>query len=445
MFLIPEVIREIFHYFSTPLHLHELNSFPWYLGHVCASWRAVFMTMPLHFWNKLDITLDFMDNLYDDPLRRKNRYELMLHVLRFFLDRTNRHPFSFQLERRFQCLEGEEDYIGSVLEMLVAESTRWEDVFIRYQQSHVPILYRARNRLPLLRSVQLLRSRFDGEQSLGYDLLEGASCLRSVSIADLCEWQMDWTQLRVLKIGQFHQGERLLSVLSQAKQLEKLAIYQSFSGFDLEPSTTLLSFESLRVLTVTEVGLLSIFYAPCLEELYINGWDDEGTVDNAIASFLLGSSCHLKRFGMEGCSAASLSIILRHTPDLIHLNLDNGTGIVRSFDDLIFHRQRDKLPAARYLQSLTLLDPGLSDPELMELCTLLGSRARRITDDAGDVLVDKLRRLSIVMLDRSAQYCERGVVERLRRQCQGQEVQFTIDEAANMPWPRHDNTRILDW
>ncbi|KAM6495210.1 hypothetical protein JOM56_009833 [Amanita muscaria] len=217
-------------------------------------------------------------------------------------------------------------------------------------------------------------------------LASGVSGLR---IADLCEWRVDWTQLRVLKIGQFHQGERLLSVLSQAKQLEKLAIYQALydTGFNLDPSTKLPSFESLKVLTVMDVGLLSIFYAPCLEELYINGWNDEDTVHNVITSLLLGSSCSLKRFGITGCSAASLFIILRHTPHLTHLNLNNRMHILKSLEDLVFHPQhRDKLPAVRHLQSLTFLDSGLSDSELEGLCTLLASRARRIIDDAGMLL-----------------------------------------------------------
>ncbi|KAM6495209.1 hypothetical protein JOM56_009832 [Amanita muscaria] len=445
-----------------PELIHELNSFPWYLGHICASWRAVFVTMPLHFWNKLDIKLDFLHSLssYEPtfrPFRRKNRYELMLHALRFFLDRTSRHPFSFQLERQFHHA-GEEDYIGPMLEMLVAESMRLEDVLIRYQREHVPILYRARNHLSLLRSVQLVRSGYDidGQHSLGHNLLEGASCLRSVSIADLLIYCRDcqdlWTPLRVRKIGRLHRGEQLLSVLSQANQLEKLAIYQSFSGFDLDPSIKLLTFESLEVLAVTDLGLLSIFYAPCLEELYINDWDDkdenidECTVHNAITSFLLGSSCSLKCFGMAGCRVVSLSIILRHTPDLVHLTLDNYMRrIQRSLEDLIFHRQRrDKLPAVRHLQSLTLLNCALEVIE-MELCTLLVSRARRIIDESGDVLVEKLRRLSIVMPDESPRYRERAEVGRLRRQCQDLGVQFTIDEAAKMPWRHRDNIRILDW
>ncbi|KAM6495211.1 hypothetical protein JOM56_009834 [Amanita muscaria] len=295
--MIPELIHEIFQHLSTPLRLNELNSFPWHLGHVCATWRTVFMTMPLHFWNKIDIKFDFLDedDLCHDPSRRKHRYEVMLHVLRFFLDRTNRHPFSFQLEGRPQYATAEEAYVSRILKMLVAESTRWEDVMIRYEPSHVRILYRARNRLPLLRSVQLLRLNFDDER---HDLLEleETSCLRSVNISDLRDWKTDWTRLRVLKIGQFYQGERLLSVLSQAKQLEKLAIYQSFANFTLDPSIKPLTFESLKVLTVMDFKLFSIFYAPCLEELYINDWDDEdekideSPVHDAITSFLLAAS-----------------------------------------------------------------------------------------------------------------------------------------------------------
>ncbi|KIL59779.1 hypothetical protein M378DRAFT_972219 [Amanita muscaria Koide BX008] len=119
--------------------------------------------------------------------------------------------------------------------------------------------------------------------------------------------------------------------------------------------------------------------------------------------------------------------------------------IQRSLEDLIFHRQRrDKLPDVRHLQSLTLLDCALDDIE-MELCTLLVSRARRIIDESEDVLVEKLRRLSIVMPDESPRYHERAEVGRLRRQCQDLGFQFTTDEAAKMPWRHRDNIRILDW
>ena len=404
------------------------------------------MSMTLHFWNKLDIDLDVMANYGDDSMALTFRYEVMLSALRFFLNRTKEHPFSFQLHRRFRHLEGEEQYIDSILGMLVAQSMWWEDAFIRFRASQMSILYCAKNRLPLLRSVQLLGSISYGEIHQFHDLLDNTPRLTRVNLTHLSDWRVDWSRLLVLKVGVFDDHKHLLSVLCQTKQLEKLAIYSSLSKFDLDPKDAPLLLPWLRVLTLIDVGFLSALQAPSLEGLYINGWDDAETVDAAITSFLFRSSCQLKRFGMAGCVAASLHGILQQTPDLVHLSLDNDADMVKSFGELSFHRQRRGASLlAPHLQSLTVVDPGLFDLELMELSTLLASRANQVLDNSGHILIQKLQNLTVITLQQPTQYLKRAAVERLRQQCQTKGVSFDVKLATTMPWPRHDNTRIIDW
>ncbi|KAK2459875.1 hypothetical protein APHAL10511_008075 [Amanita phalloides] len=218
------------------------------------------------------------------------------------------------------------------------------------------------------------------------------------------------SSITILKIGEFVNDENLLSILAQTQRLEKLAIYQSLDdASSIDQMTSLLSFPYLKVLTVIGFKLLSVIEAPILEELYIEDFDEMNMPHTIVTSFLIRSSCSLKRLGMAGCSAASLTDILRCAPDLVHLNLDNNNDLVMSFGQLTFHRQRrDKMPSACHLRSITIMDPGLSDIEIMEFSSLLASRIKDTKDDS----------------DPLAQYKQRTAVESMRQQCVSHGVDF---------------------
>ncbi|KAF8623763.1 hypothetical protein AX15_006205 [Amanita polypyramis BW_CC] len=442
-----DIIREVLKYFGTPMPLHKPQRFPWYLGQVCASWRRIFTSMTSQFWNRLDINLHVMNELHNDPDSLYAYYDHMLRLLQYFLDQARGQSLSFQFKTRFHCLEREDEYVGRMLELLVAESLRWEDVYVLFRISHLPILYRAKNRLPLLRSLQLIKRTYDKGPGDVYDLFEDTPRLKCLELGHLSDWRVSWSSLRILKIGEFSSDMKLLSILAQANRLEKLAIYESFDDvFNLQKITNLLSFPNLKVLTIIGFRLLSVLEAPSLEELYIEDFDEMNMSHTIVTSFLTRSSCRLKCLGMAGCSAVSLTDILRYAPDLVHLNLDNNNDMVKSFGQLAFHRQRrERVLPVRHLHSLTVMDPGLSDIEIMELSSLLTSRTKEAKNDSGDILVERLQRLLIITLDPLAPYRKRAAVESLRQHCIEQGVDFTVQSIKDIAWPHHDNTSILDW
>ncbi|KAK2463947.1 hypothetical protein APHAL10511_003998 [Amanita phalloides] len=445
----PEIIREIFKTFAAPVRLHMPQTFPWYLGHICASWRTIFKSMASQFWSRVDIDLHIMNEFHNDPESLYARYAVMLRMLQYFLNHTRGQPFSFQLKTRFHCLDRESKCIDRLLDMLVEHSPCWQDVYIMFSESrsHLPILYKAKGHLPLLHSLQLIKGTYDNEPDHIYDFFENAPRLKWLYLGNLSCWRINWSSLTILKIGEFINDEILLSILAQTQHLEKLAIYQSLDeASSLDQMTGLLNFPYLEVLTVIGFKLLSVIEAPILEELYIEDFDEMNMPHTIVTSFLIRSSCSLKRLGMAGCSAASLTDILRCAPNLVHLNLDNNNDLVMSFGQLTFYRQRrDKMPPACHLRSITIMDPGLSDIEIMELSSLLASRIKDTKDDSGIILVHRLQKLSIITLDPLAQYKKRTAVESMRQQCVGHGVDFVIQQILEISWPHHDNTSILDW
>ena len=434
-----EIIREVYGYFATPMHLHKPNRFPWFLGQICATWRAIFNSMTSEFWNELGIDLE-MHEFYHDHRPLYLRYDLMQLVLRYLLDRTRGHPFSFQLTTQYHYMKEEDEVIIRLLESLVAESPRWREVYVdTCRESYLSILYQAKHRLPLLNTLQLMQLKTGTEPT--DDLFEDAPNLTRVELGLLANWRVNWGSLRMLRIrGFFGNDEKLFSVLGQAGRLEKLAISRLL---DKTPAPDLiLSFPNLKVLTITGFRLLSVLQAPLLEELYVKNFNELelNMSHNIVISFLIRSSCRLRRLGMAGCSAASLTDILQYTPDLVHLNLDNNDDMAMSFGQLKFYRQRDRTPPARHLRSLTIIDFGLSDIEIMELAVLVASRTEGVKASSGATPVEGLRALSIFISDVPNRYNGRVAVETLRKLCAERGVEFTVQLRFDIPYKS-----IRDW
>ena len=263
-------------------------------------------------------------------------------------------------------------------------------------------------------------------------LLDNTPRLTRVKLGYMPDLGIDWSRLVVLQVYVVDYPEGLLSVLSQTKQLEKLATYTVFFEFNLDPKGTPLSLPFLKMLTLGDARFLSVLQTPSLEGLSV-----ASDLDTTITSFLTRSSCQLKSFGRRRYGGPSLHNILQHTPDLTHLSLDNHPDLVKAFGELSFHR--GTLPLAPHLQSLTVLVPYLT--EIGELSALLESRATQVLDDAGHLLVQKLQKLTVVELRQPA--FKRAVVEELRQQCQTQSISFIVETAKYRVWPHDDH--VLDW
>ena len=108
----PELIYEILTYClsGVTLRTDAPRSFPWYLGHICQSWRSVFVSSP-RFWDHFSFEFLPTGNI---------RHQRALALLELCIERTKNRPFSFKftvvchtrLSRLF-------------LDTLVAHADRW--------------------------------------------------------------------------------------------------------------------------------------------------------------------------------------------------------------------------------------------------------------------------------------------------------------------------------
>ena len=122
-----EIISEIFKNFSTPvMPIHQWpKSFPWFLGHICARWRIIFLSMSTHFWGNIKINISKTMKPY--PLSVA-WFERALDILNFCLKCNEGCPLSFSFNMSaLHCTE-EYVYVIGILNALLAQSMRWVEV-----------------------------------------------------------------------------------------------------------------------------------------------------------------------------------------------------------------------------------------------------------------------------------------------------------------------------
>ena len=432
----PEIVCKIYGYIHAPMRLHKLDDFPWHLGQICSSWRSIFHSMTSNFWNKLDIDLFVMDK-YEDPELVRHHYDAMLLVLRYFLDHTRGQPFSFQFRTRHLRLTEEVEWTARLFELLVAESIRWREINIRIFNSLTPILHKAKHPMPLLSSVQFEQVTWYADLKPIHDLFEDVPHLTCLALAPFSNWRINWGSLSVLKLTAGRESnDELLSVLGQAKRLEKLAIYQ-WLGVIFYPDRSLISLPNLKVLSTSRFELLSLLETPVLEELYILHQLKDLISHITVTSYFARSSFQLRRLGVFNCCADILAAILQSTPDLLHLILHDNMDMVKSFNQLAFCHS--KAPLACHLRSLMVIELNFSSTKIMELAALLTSRTEGV-----DSVVELQKLVVITSSIWGLDECNTAV-ETLRQQCLEHGVEFTAQYVRNMPRTYYDNTSILDW
>jgi hypothetical protein len=394
--------------------------------------------MTSNFWNRLDIDLFVMDK-YEDPELVRHHYDAMLLVLRYFLDHTRGQPFSFRFRTRHLRLVEEVEWSARLFELLVAESIRWREINIRIFDSLMPILYKAKHHMPLLSSVQLEQVTWYADMKCIHDLFEDVPHLACLELAPFSNWRINWASLSVLKLTAGCQSnDELLSVLGQAKRLEKLAIYQ-WRGTIFYPDRSPISLPNLKVLSTSRFELLPLLQTPSLEELYILHRLNDLISQFRVISYFTRSSFQLRCLGVFNCCADTLAAILQFTPDLLHLILDDNIDMVKSFNKLAFCHS--KAPLACHLRSLMVIERKFSSMEIMKLAALLASRTERV--EATSVV--ELQKLMVITSSIWGLDEYNTAVETLRQQCLEHGVEFTAQYVRDMPWTYYDNTSILDW
>ncbi|KIL57553.1 hypothetical protein M378DRAFT_171619, partial [Amanita muscaria Koide BX008] len=167
-----EIIFEIFGHFLPGLKVSitKHHQFPWSLGQVCMTWRNAFLTFP-QLWR----------------MRSGN------HTISF--------RFTAWLSLQCPCLSPspspETLCCGQILDRLVEQSTRWRDAYFLMDICEAETLYRVKNRLPMLRSLQCRFVRYGTQvdmQDLN-DMLVDAPRLTRISLDENIKWNIDWSSM----------------------------------------------------------------------------------------------------------------------------------------------------------------------------------------------------------------------------------------------------------
>ena len=143
-----EILQEVFKQsLRSPLRAHEAYDFPWYLGHVCSEWRALFFSIRSTFWNRIEIEFDRQDQTYV----KEDYFFHLQGIISFFLDCTDGAPFSFTF-----CMENCADQYGAdlIFKLLLEHSEQWEEPSIRLWASELRLLRNAKGHFPFLRYSQ---------------------------------------------------------------------------------------------------------------------------------------------------------------------------------------------------------------------------------------------------------------------------------------------------
>ncbi|KAK2461018.1 hypothetical protein APHAL10511_006959 [Amanita phalloides] len=425
------IIYEILQYFSAPLLTGQLDHFPWYLAHICSSWRIEFMSMRRNFWNEITIYLT-----------RKEQGRT-LDVLDMFLECNLGYPFSFELDVHRNASKS---YVTPIFDRIISESARWRRVTLRLDLGDMSPLYHLKGKLEHLESLEF----FLEDNSVDYipeaftDLFMSAPYLTRMHMYPLSTWNFNWPIVTVmhLELVQREEVARLPLILSQAMQMETLSIHKHFqSGKDL-PFHGLVTLPNLTALDTDCFYLLQNMIIPSLKELRLSvGWDGTGPYRagaQVMKSFISRSQCRIQTLALECLDIESAIEILSHTPDIRVLYMGMIAGMIDIFGWLN-EMHRVETPKLTRLQSLTMYNSSLPPGEnaLDEIFDFIAWRRIRI-ENAGSI-VEKLQKFGfggywdsegeaheVDEDDEVDEDVDREVQVRLRKLCELHGIQFSV-------------------
>ena len=260
--LYPELIYEILTYCLSGVTLSTCApwSFPWYLGHICQSWRSVFISSP-RFWDHFSFG--------SHRLEKTNLLQRALALVELCIERTKEHPFSFKF---MDAPHAEVSFSFQILETLVAHADRWRAACLRGHEDYInESLTKAKGRLGQLNSLQISHfwrssSSNDANPRTPSDVFQDAPNLTRVWARDY--YQLPWSTLVVLHVDEPHSASRFFENLDKMTCLEELVI----SGFHVHhnvANTSPIELPSLQKLSVNNFPPGLHIKTPALERLYL--------------------------------------------------------------------------------------------------------------------------------------------------------------------------------
>ncbi|KAJ7185262.1 hypothetical protein C8R46DRAFT_375561 [Mycena filopes] len=292
----PEVLCEIFALSIDSLG--EREEPPWYLGHICRTWRCIALAYP-RLWTRLTIRED-LPRIEEQLLRAGNA---LLDV--YWLGRL------------------EEPRNHALSELLMPHYARWSTLHIDYyifDDNHAPEWLRLANgHLDQLTNLELTHSGF--EQAQLPIFLSTAPKLRRVLLNSLefsegSPWfPIPWPQITHYR-GTFR-PHRQVEILQAAQNLQVCSVGFMNRSFD-PPLAPLVTPPHLRRFSTEWPEFLSYLTAPALQELTSLHTESEAT---PLLLFISTSRCVLTTLALFGCSlnAAAFLLILHTVPSLTHL------------------------------------------------------------------------------------------------------------------------------
>jgi hypothetical protein len=398
-----EIISEIIKNFSTPVPIHQgPKSFPWFLGHICARWRIVFLSMSTHFWG--NIKIDFSRTMMQLPLSVAY-FERALDILNFCLKCNEGCPLSFSFDMGDLHTE-EHSYVTDVLDALLAQSMRWKQADLHLEAAEVARLHRIKGRIPLLQSLLFeQREQFDNWKEISMPIDPGFARFvnafeNSPSLTHLelytpnpKGWKCDWSSIVVLRLKSLSLSstDGLVAVLSQSMRLEELQVtgqrvYTDSPSGPIDASWSMITLSSLKKMTLpwNVFDVLGVLTAPGLEDLSIE-FNNSDKRTGTVGAFLRRSSCPLGHLVLQYASPAVAVEVLSAIPGLpsleIHQHFNNNAvnGIIKLFN---CNLSEGALLIGPRLKSLQFhLMGGLQQGVVVELSTMVASRAQNVKVD----------------------------------------------------------------
>ncbi|KAF8337827.1 hypothetical protein F5887DRAFT_521140 [Amanita rubescens] len=353
-----DIIQNIFGYFSTSLRLsYTSKGFPWFLGHVCSAWRAIFLTMTTEFWQS--ISLD-----YRWPSEAR-QIKCILEMTRFFVARNREETISFSyLLPTDDWTHGQQGVtdLRRVLEVLVEESMRWESVSIETASLDLPTLQRVKDRLPSLRSLMLrIPVHHSSNTPPGPGIFENAPSLQEVTLVGHFNWKLNWSSLTALELGQAHFERDELGILSRALNVETLTIQHASAVSPVTGSSApipqTIKLPHLKWFSLQgNAQFLTVLEAPKLDELKLEFHINRDLA--SVTSFLSRSSCTIRRLALKSVAQSAFGEILRRTPEIEHLELRRQSNLIHYLEALDASPRNSSSGGeerlARHLKSLTV-------------------------------------------------------------------------------------------
>lgn len=425
--LAPELVLGIFRHFLSGLKLSvtEPALFPWYLGQICSSWREIFISYPafwsnfiIHLESQVELQYDFVEAHCTTMHVEVDAHRALAILNTTCLPRSGNFPFSFKLvvysSRMLKKRGGLQ-----ILELLVRQCTRWHDAHIELHESGLPVLYRVKGKLPVLRSMwvnlwvlydtpHIVKNILAGPPPSTYaDLFVNTPQLRCLHVC-YHPWTIDLSALTVIHLRYpYYQMSLLQDNHSRFSCLEELNIYGRFK-LSLDLDTVPVTLPSIKILRTVFGKALELIRTPMLQELCLTKitelYEPDAPDFHDTLSTCLPSLPHLTKLTLCTNTPGDVEILLQCMPVVSDLCLyacePNYSGL--RIGDPPEHCLRvcksdlleplTECPKARYLKTLTV---GLLDCDENRLANITTWMRRKSLQD-GVHCFDELEHLSLV-------------------------------------------------